>query len=201
MIGYLPELIKAGVDSLKIEGRMKTALYVADVARTYRQALDDLAQDPALYHSRISYYEDQIARCTHRNFTTGFFFGKPSGQAQIYESSTYEKPYIFLGIIEGAAQDEDLSAAEAAASDLPSSLKGMYCLEQKNKFCVGDRIEIMRPDGRDEMVQVLAMRDEEGNPMDSCPHPKQRFYVDLGVKLERFDILRMPADGGRVQIS
>ncbi len=201
MIGYLPELIKAGVDSLKIEGRMKTALYVADVARTYRQALDDLAQDPALYHSRISYYEDQIARCTHRNFTTGFFFGKPSGQAQIYESSTYEKPYIFLGIIEGAAQDEDLSAAEAAASDLPSSLKGMYCLEQKNKFCVGDRIEIMRPDGRDEMVQVLAMRDEEGNPMDSCPHPKQRFYVDLGVKLERFDILRMPADGGRVLTS
>ena len=177
MIGHIPEMIRAGIDSLKIEGRMKTALYVADVARTYRQALDDYAADHKLYESRISYYEDQIARCTHRNFTTGFFFGKPSQEAQIYESSTYEKPFVFLGIVEEVTEE------------------GWALLEQKNKFSVGDEIEIMRPGGNDETVTVLAMKDEEGNPMESCPHSRQRFLVKLGAQLKPYDILRRRSEG------
>ena len=172
MIDHIPELIDAGVDSLKIEGRMKTALYVADVARTYRMALDDYAKDPALYESRIPYYLDQVKRCTHRHFTTGFFFGKPSEEAQIYESSTYVKPYTYLGMIE----DENE--------------KGLYGLHQKNKFCRGDLIEVMKHDGRDIRAVVKMMTDEEGNEIESCPHPGQHFYIDLGLPLEKYDIIR-----------
>ena len=171
MIEYIPQLIEAGVDSLKVEGRMKTALYVADVARTYRIALDDFANDPELYYKKIPYYKDQIRRCTHRNFTTGFFFGKPDEKDQIYDSNTYEKNYTFLGIIE---DEKD----------------GMYSLTQKNKFSIGERIEVMKPDGRDLELSVLGMKDDDGNDMESCPHSKQHFYVDLGERLDRYDILR-----------
>jgi len=172
MIAWLPELIDAGADSLKIEGRMKTALYVADVARTYRKAIDDLAADPELYRRNIPYYVDQVSRCTHRSFTTGFFFGRPSEEEQIYGSSTYEKNYTYLGMIEDRNE------------------LGMYGFIQKNKFCTGDSIEIMKPDGRDIEANVLEMRDADGSIIGSCPHSRQHVYVDLGIALDRYDILR-----------
>ena len=130
MIDHLPDLVEAGVDSLKIEGRMKTALYVATVARTYRKALDDLAQGREVYEKNLPWYEQQITGCTYRRFTTGFFYGKPDDTAQIYDSNTYEKDYVYLGITGKA--DEN----------------GVFDLEQKNKFSVGEIIEIMKPDGR-----------------------------------------------------
>ena len=89
MIEHIPELMESGIDSFKIEGRMKNALYVATVARTYRKAMDDYARDPALYEENLPWYREQIACGTHRKFTTGFFFGKPGAEAQIYENSTY----------------------------------------------------------------------------------------------------------------
>ena len=88
MIGHIPELLEAGIDSLKIEGRMKTALYVATVARTYRKAIDDCLKDPELYRKNMPWYLEQIVGCTYRQFTTGFFFGKPDEQSQIYDSNT-----------------------------------------------------------------------------------------------------------------
>ena len=91
MIAHLRELADAGVDSVKIEGRMKTALYVATVARTYRKAIDDYQKDPELYRQNMPWYLDQISNCTYRKFTTGFFFGKPDDDAQIYDSNTYVK--------------------------------------------------------------------------------------------------------------
>ena len=96
MIEHIPDLIDAGIDSFKIEGRMKTALYVATVARTYRKALDDYAKSPELYQQNMSWYLDQISNCTYRQFTTGFFYGKPSAEAQIYDSNTYIKEYTYL---------------------------------------------------------------------------------------------------------
>ena len=99
MIEHIPELIDAGIDSLKIEGRMKTALYVATVARTYRKALDDYQKDPELYRKNMPWYLDQISNCTYRQFTTGFFFGKPDSESQIYDSNTYIKEYTYLGIV------------------------------------------------------------------------------------------------------
>ncbi|WP_418747028.1 peptidase U32 family protein [Frisingicoccus sp.] len=172
MIEHIPELVEAGIDSFKIEGRMKTALYVAVVTRTYRQAIDDYLKDEALYRSRMEYYKEEIAKCTYRQFTTGFFFGKPDHDTQIYDNNTYIKAYTYLGLI-GDRRDD-----------------GFYGLEQRNKFSVGETIEVMKPDGRNEEVTVRAMTDEEGLPLESCPHPKQKIYVDLGIELSPFDLLR-----------
>ena len=172
MIEHIPDLIDAGIDSLKIEGRMKTALYVATVARTYRKALDDYAESPEKYQENMPWYLDQISNCTYRQFTTGFFYGKPTEETQIYDSNTYVKEYTYLGIV-GDRNEQ-----------------GCYRIEQRNKFCVGDVIEVMKPDGRNVEVAVKAIYDEEGNSMESCPHPKQVLYIDLGMELDQYDILR-----------
>ena len=172
MIEHIPDLIDAGIDSLKIEGRMKTALYVATVARTYRKALDDYAESPEKYEANMPWYLDQISNCTYRQFTTGFFYGKPDETTQIYDSNTYVKEYTYLGIV--GERNE----------------KGWYATEQRNKFSVGELIEVMKPDGRNIEVTVKAIYDEDGQPMESAPHPKQKLYVDLGMELDQYDILR-----------
>lgn len=172
MIGHIPEMIEAGIDSFKIEGRMKTALYVATVARTYRRAVDDYLENPELYKKNMPWYLEQISNCTYRQFTTGFYFGKPGDESQIYDSNTYIKEYTYLGII-GEERD------------------GLYRLEQKNKFSVGEEIEIMKPDGRNIRVTVRQITDEEGQEQESAPHPKQILYVGLkGGAAEKYDILR-----------
>ena len=172
MIEHIPEMIDAGVDSFKIEGRMKTALYVATVARTYRKAIDDYLESEEKYRQNMPWYLDQISNCTYRQFTTGFFFGKPDETSQIYDSNTYVKEYTYLGIV-GEQND-----------------KGLYRIEQRNKFSVGEKIEVMKPNGENITVTVKDIRDEEGSAMESAPHPKQVLYIDLGYPLEKFDILR-----------
>ena len=171
MIEHIPELIDAGIDSLKIEGRMKTALYVATVARTYRRAIDDYQKDPELYRKNMPWYLEQIIGCTYRQFTTGFYFEKPDETSQIYDNNTYAKDYTYLGII---GEEKD----------------GLYRIEQRNKFSVGEQIEIMKPDGTNAEVKVKRILDEDGNEQESAPHPKQVLYVDLGEKADRYDILR-----------
>ncbi|MCR5279257.1 MAG: U32 family peptidase, partial [Lachnospiraceae bacterium] len=89
MIEHIPELVDAGIDSYKIEGRMKTALYVATVARTYRCAIDDYFESPDKYKERLPWYREEIAKCTYRQFSTGFYFGKPNEESQVYDSNTY----------------------------------------------------------------------------------------------------------------
>jgi putative protease len=180
MIGHIPDLMNAGIDSFKIEGRMKTALYVATVARTYRKAIDDYLESPETYEQNMPWYLEQIKSCTYRQFTTGFFYGKPSEEAQIYDSNTYEKGYTYLGIV-GKKSSEP-------------GREGMYFIEQRNKFSVGDEIEIMKPNGENVPVKVQRMVDAEGNEMDSCPHPQQLFYVDLGMEMDEYDILRRAED-------
>ena len=172
MIEHLPELMESGIDSFKIEGRMKTALYVATVARTYRRAIDDYKQSPELYREHMAWYQEQISNCTYRQFTTGFFFGKPSDEAQIYDNNTYVKEYTYLGIV-GERNEE-----------------GLYRIEQRNKFSVGESIEVMKPDGANITVTVQRIVDEEGTDMESAPHPKQVLYIDLGQPLAMYDILR-----------
>lgn len=176
MIEHIPELLEAGIDSFKVEGRMKTALYVATVARVYRQAIDDYMKDPSVYKSNLPYYREEIRKGTYREYTTGFFFGKPDHDTQIYDSNTYIKNYIYLGMVQSC--DE----------------KGFYVLEQKNKFCVNDTIEIMKQDGRTISLQVSAMTDDEGRALECCPHPKQIIHVDLNNQADEGDILRMPGE-------
>lgn len=172
MIEHIPELMESGIDSFKIEGRMKTALYVATVARTYRRAIDDYKQSPELYAKNLPWYQDQISNCTYRQFTTGFFFGKPSEEAQIYDNNTYVREYTYLGIV--GEQNEE----------------GLYRIEQRNKFSVGEEIEVMKPDGTNQTVVVRRIVDADGEEMESAPHPKQVLYIDLGEPLAMYDILR-----------
>jgi len=172
MIEYIPEMMEAGIDSFKIEGRMKTALYVATVARTYRKAIDDYKTSPELYQSNMDYYREEISKCTYRQFTTGFYFGKTTEESQIYDSNTYIREYTYLGMVE------------------QTDTQGRIVLEQRNKFAVGETIEAMLFDGRNQELVVQEIRDDEGNIMESAPHPKQRLHVDLGVQLPIGCILR-----------
>lgn len=172
MVEYIPEMIAAGIDSFKIEGRMKTALYVATVARTYRKAIDDYKKDPALYQANLEWYRSEIGKCTYREFTTGFYFGKSDETTQIYDNNTYVKNYTYLGTVETVRED------------------GCGIIRQKNKFSVGEPIEVMKPDGRNLEVTVKAIYDEDLQPVESAPHPQQLLYVDLGVELKPYDILR-----------
>ena len=172
MIEHIPEMIEAGIDSFKIEGRMKTALYVATVARTYRKAIDDYLESPEKYRENMEWYKAEIGKCTYREFTTGFYFHKPESDAQIYDSNTYVKNYTYIGTVEEVCGD------------------GSFLMEQKNKFSVGESIEIMKPDGRNIPVSVEEICDEEGVQMESAPHPKQRLKVRLSVSPEPYDILR-----------
>ncbi len=175
MIEHIPDLLEAGADSLKIEGRMKTALYVATVARTYRKAIDDYLRDPALYREHLPWYREQITGCTYRRFTTGFFYGKPSEQDQIYDSNTYAQDYVYLGI-----------AGERDG-------QGRTVMEQKNKFSAGESVEIMKPDGGNISVKVLEICDGEGNFQESAPHPKQELHVRFSEDPEPWDIIRKKA--------
>lgn len=172
MIEHIPDVLSAGIDSLKIEGRMKTALYVATVARTYRKAIDDYMKSEETYLANMEWYKAEIGKCTTRQFTTGFFYGKPSSETQIYDSNTYTQDYIYLGCVGEAARDD------------------CFHLEQKNKFVKGEMIEIMKPNGENVPTQVEAIYDLEGNEQESAPHAKQQLLVKLSVKPERYDILR-----------
>ena len=172
MIEYIPQLLDAGIDSLKIEGRMKTALYVATVARTYRKALDDYAKSEETYKNNMEWYREEISKCTYRQFTTGFYFGKPDENTQIYDNNTYINEYIYLGIV--SLVDKN----------------GLAQIEQRNKFCKGDKIEIMKPNGSNVSTLVEAIYDDEGNEVENAPHPKQTLYLHLSVKPDVYDILR-----------
>ena len=171
MIEHIPELIDAGIDSFKIEGRMKTALYVATVARTYRKAIDDYQKDPELYKKNMPWYLDQISNCTYRQFTTGFFFGKPDHETQIYDNNTYIREYTYLGIV-GAVEN------------------GLARIEQRNKCSVGETLEIMKPDGSNVEAKVLRILNEDGEEQESAPHSKQVLHVELSETPAQYDLLR-----------
>ena len=179
MIDHLPEMIDAGIDSLKIEGRMKTALYVATVVRAYRMAIDDYFEDPEKYKERIPFYMREVLSASRRKYCTGFFFGKAGDESMFYEAER-TAPETYLGTVESVEEKEGRIFA---------------VLEQKNKFCVGDTLEAISPDGSNTEVKVISMQDDKGNEMESCPHPKQMIFVEFDKRLKEFDILRR--EGGR----
>ena len=171
MVEHIPDLVRAGIDSFKIEGRMKNALYVAGAARTYRQAIDDFFTSEALYEENLEHYREEIHRCTYRRFSTGFYYGRPDADAMVYDSNTYVNETVWLGIC-GAPQD------------------GLIPFMQRNKFSVGDTIEIMKPDGRDVPAKVLRLVNEDGGEQESAPHPQQMLRAELSESAEEGDILR-----------
>lgn len=192
MIEYIPELVAAGIDSLKIEGRMKTALYVAAVARTYRRAIDDYFESEEKYRANMDWYRAEISKCTYRQFTTGFYFGKPDENTQIYDNNTYVNEYTYLGIVEELKQAGELAMFDVLQQQEKVSGEAVLArTTQRNKFCVGDFIEIMKPDGSNVPVTVEAMYNEAGEAVESAPHPKQLLWLKLSQVPERFDLLRV----------
>lgn len=172
MIEHIPDLCRAGISSLKIEGRMKTALYVATVARTYRKAIDDFYESEDTYLSHMEWYRREIRKCTYRRFTTGFYYGRPEAESMVYDSNTYVNESVWLGIAEEVKNHR-------------------VRFTQRNKFSVGDTIEIMKPDGRDIPARVLELTTPEGESVESAPHPQQVLYAGLSADAEKGDILRM----------
>lgn len=172
MIEHIPEMIDAGIDSFKIEGRMKTALYVATVARTYRKAIDDYMESPELYRENMEYYKSEIAKCTYRQFTTGFYFGKTDSDSQIYDNNTYIKNYTYIGNVQMVTED------------------GLAVFEQKNKFSVGEVIEAMDFDGTNIPCRVEKICNDKMEEMESAPHPKMQLYVKLDRPVSAGMILR-----------
>jgi putative protease len=179
LIRYIPELINAGIHSFKIEGRMKTSYYVAAAVKAYREAIDDCFEDPEGYAAKRGRYQAAINRVGQPPFSTGFYFGKVTGDDHAYKGDARASQQDFLAIVEGYDEPADL-----------------YLVEQRNKFSVGDEIEILRP-GKPDFIQTIEALYEAnpssgmvGKPLISAPHPKQKVYVRLNTTAQRYDILR-----------
>ncbi len=172
MIEHVDDLIEASVDSFKIEGRMKTALYIAITARAYRMAIDDYMESPDLYRKNLPLYREELELYTHREYTTGFFYGKTDENSQIYDANTYVSFSTYLGTVREVTSDK-------------------VSFMQKNKFSIGETIEVMKPDGRNLHACVHDIKNEKGETLESASHASQMLYVDFGQHdIEVGDILR-----------
>ncbi|WMI82292.1 peptidase U32 family protein [Anaerotignum sp. MB30-C6] len=174
MIEHIPDIIESGIMSLKIEGRMKTPFYVGTVVKAYRQAIDDYLADPALYQEKLPYYMAEVSKASHRDYTDGFYYQKPDGNQQIYNSNTYIRGFDFIGVVQ---EDSD-----------PET--GIAVVEQRNKFSVGDEIEVMPAKGDAFTMTVRNIWNEEGNPVNSAPHPQQILRIQFEKPVKKFDMLR-----------
>lgn len=173
MIDHIPDLIDAGVVSLKIEGRMKTPFYVGTVIKAYRQAIDDYFADPALYAQRIPQYLEEISKASHREYTTAFYYGKPDGNQQIYTNNSYIRPYDFIGMVQ---QDSDADH--------------IAWVEQRNKFSVGDEIEVFPAKGDSFTMHVTDIWNEAGEAVTSAPHPQEKLRVKFTKPVHQYDMMR-----------
>lgn len=178
MINHIPELVDAGIMSLKIEGRIKTAFYVGTIVRAYREAIDDYLKDPALYESKKDYYIEEAAKASYRGFTTGFYYGKPNQNEQIYTTSSYIRTYDFIGMVK--EYDDET---------------GFALIEQRNKFSVGDEVEFISSNGGLLKQKITEMYTAEGERVESAPHPQQLLRVKVDSPVKPFDMMRKEAEG------
>ena len=172
MIEHIPEMIDAGIDSFKIEGRMKTALYVAMVARTYRCALDMYLRSEEEYRRNLEWLKKEVRAATFRPYSTGFYFGRPGEEGQTTDDGRYVTGQVYLGRVD---------RKDAA---------GRLHIIQKNKFATGSELEIMKPDGRDITAKVVKMQNAAGETVESCPHAAEEIWLTLSEEAEEGDILR-----------
>lgn len=172
MIEYIPDLIKAGINSFKIEGRVKSSFYVATVIRSYRMAIDDYYKDPENYKFNEEYLAE-IKKASHRDFTTGFYFGKPTEEAQVYESSTYIRGYDFVGMV--LDYDEETKIAT---------------VEQRNRMFVGDEIEVFGPKEKYFTQKIEMMWDDKGQEIEVAPHPQQIVKMKMKYPVREYFLMR-----------
>lgn len=173
MIDHIPDLVRAGVVSLKIEGRMKTPFYVGTVIKAYRQAIDDYFESPDLYEKNIPSYLENVSKASHREYTTAFYYGQPDGNQQIYTNNSYIRPYDFIGMVQS---DTDAD--------------GYAWVEQRNKFSIGDEIEVMPAKGDSFSMLVTEIWNETGEKVTSAPHPQERLKIKFSQKVHAFDMMR-----------
>lgn len=172
LIEYLPQIIESGVTSLKIEGRMKSSYYVATVVKAYRQALDAYYADPVNYEFD-STWMDEMSKASHREYTTGFFKGKPSGKEQNYKTSSYIREYDFVGLV----REYDKAS-------------GIATIEQRNRFVIGDELELVSPHGTFTVQKVASMKNDEGESIEAAPHPQMTVYMPMDIPVAPFTMLR-----------
>lgn len=176
MICHIPELVAAGIDSFKIEGRMKSVHYAATVVRAYRAAIDAYFEDPQGYTMKPRWIEE-ILKVSHRDYTTGFFFGRPDLRGENYESD-YRRHYDFVGLVREYRPES-----------------GLAVIEQRNRFRLGDELEFTGPHTNTFTQVVSNMWDEEGQPIEAAPHPRQMVLVKTDRPVEALDMLRRAKTG------
>ena len=172
MIEHIPDLIRSGLSSLKIEGRMKSLFYVATVVNAYRKAIDSFYDAPDQYKFNPELL-DEVKKVSHREFTTGFYYNQPTNKDQNYQTSAYTREYTFTGVVKSYDCET-----------------GYAIVEQRNKMSLGDEVEIFGPKTDYFRQTLVEMYDEEGNPIDSAPHPQQILKIKIDKPVEKYFILR-----------
>ena len=172
LLKYIPDLVEAGVDSLKIEGRMKSVHYAATVTKVYREAVDSYLADPELYEVKPEWIEE-LEKISHRPYTEGFSVEKPDETAQNYGQSSNTQTHDFIGLVEGYNVEE-----------------GYAYLEQRNNFKVGDEVEFCQPHGELVHHVITKMTDEEGNEITVAPHPQMKVRLYIDTPLEEYAMMR-----------
>ena len=172
MIEHIPDLVKAGIDSAKIEGRMKSVFYVATIVSAYRRAIDAYYADSENYEFKPEWMAE-LKKVSHREFTTGFYFDKPTNKDQNYQTSAYTRDYSFVGLVKEYNEET-----------------GMAVVEQRNKMSIGEEIEVFGP-YTDFFAQNLEeMYDEEMQPVESAPHPQQILHIKMAQPVKPGFMLR-----------
>ena len=177
MIEHIPEIIASGVSSLKLEGRMKSAYYVATVVKAYREAIDSYYADTGSFSVDRTWLEE-ISKASHREYTTGFYLGKPSGNDQIYHTSSYVRDYDFVGMV--MSYDKDT---------------GIAAVEQRNRMFTGEEIEVVRPEGPFYTQCISGMKNAEGEYIEVAPHPQMTVYMPMEQEVVPFTMLRRKGAG------
>ena len=172
MIEYIPQLVQSGIDSLKLEGRVKTEYYVATVVKTYREALDRYFENPEAFKTDPVWLEE-LSKVSNRHYTTGFYLGKPDETAQVYETSAYVRTYDVVAVVTG--YDEET---------------GDLLLEQRNRFFATDELEGVVPYMPSFSFKAEGLRDIDGNQVDSAPHAQQKLRLNIGKALPPLSLLR-----------
>ncbi len=169
MIEHIPELIKSGIHSFKIEGRMKSSYYVAAVVKSYRQAIDEYLKNPESYEFDRKWM-DNLNKVSHRQYHTGFYFGEK--KKQIYETSSYIRDYDIVGVVKSYDKENKRAV-----------------IEQRNKIFEGDKVEVLRPKGDNFEISIIDLKDDQGNTIDSTPRAQMVYSVYSDIILEEKDML------------
>ena len=172
LLPYLPDVIASGVDSLKIEGRMKSVHYAASVVKAYREAIDSYFAAPEQFEVKKEWVEE-LDKVSHRAYTTGFYYGRPTEKDQIYGTSSYTQTSDFVGLV----LDYDEKT-------------GFATVEQRNNMKVGQEIEIFQPHLAGYRQILQEMYNNEGEAIQVAPHPQQIVKIRMDKPVEPYGILR-----------